>query len=89
MVTVKETALSAGDLDHVEEADEFSVLKLVERLSESVGGHVYAGHVIEQDVAVIVLVFSVLVVVIDVLCTLIMAVLADYVVRREVVSVQL
>jgi hypothetical protein len=59
MVTVKETALSARDLDHIEEADELSVLELVERLSESVSGHVRAGHVIEQDVAVIVLVFSV------------------------------
>jgi MFS-type transporter involved in bile tolerance (Atg22 family) len=43
---------------------------------------------LEINVAVLVLLFSVLVVVVDVLCTLIIAVLADYIKRWLVVGVE-
>jgi MFS-type transporter involved in bile tolerance (Atg22 family) len=54
---------------------------LIEGLCKAVGWHIYARDMLEINVAVLVLLFSVLVVVVNMLCTLIIAVLADYIKR--------
>jgi MFS-type transporter involved in bile tolerance (Atg22 family) len=54
---------------------------LIEGLCEAVGWHIYARNMLEINVAVLVLLFSVLVVVVNMLCTLMIAVLTDYIKR--------
>jgi hypothetical protein len=65
------------------------VIELVERLSEAVGGHLEAREVVEGDVTGLVLLLDVLEVVVNVLSTLMVAVLADHVKSGLVVGVQL
>jgi hypothetical protein len=64
------------------------VFKAVKRLSEAVGGHLHTGEMLEVKVAVLVLLLSVLKVRVDVLCTLVMAVLADHIESWLVVGVE-
>jgi hypothetical protein len=55
------------------------VFKAVEWLSEAVGGHLHTREMLEVKVAVLVLLLSVLKVRVNMLCTLVIAVLADYI----------
>jgi hypothetical protein len=55
------------------------VFKAVKRLSEAVGGHLHTREILKVEVAVLILLLSVLKVRVNVLCTLVMAVLADYI----------
>jgi hypothetical protein len=55
------------------------VFKAVERLSKAVSGHLHTREILKVEVAVLVLLLSVLKVRVNVLCTLVMAVLADYI----------
>jgi hypothetical protein len=64
---------------HVNEGEKLGVFEAVERLSEAVGGHLHTREMLEIEVAVLVLLLSVLKVRVDVLCTLVMAVLADHI----------
>jgi hypothetical protein len=73
---------------HVDEGEKLGVFEAVERLSEAVGGHLHTGEMLEVEVAVLVLLFSVLEVRVDVLCTLVMAVLADHIESWLVVGVE-
>jgi uncharacterized protein HemY len=61
--------------DHIDEFKKLSVACLIEGLREAVGWHINARDMLEIDVTVLVLLFSVLIVVVDVLRTLMMAVL--------------
>ena len=63
------------------------MLELVEWLGESVSRHLSTRHIIKEDIAIIVFVLSILIVVVNVLCPLKVTVLADYVIRRKVISV--
>jgi hypothetical protein len=62
---------------------------LVEGFCEAVGWHINTRDMLKINVAVLILLFSVLVVVVDVLCTLIIAVLVHYVKRWFVIGVEL
>jgi hypothetical protein len=73
----------------VDKAKELSVIYLVERLSETVSWHFSASNVIKVNVAVLILLFSVLKVVINVFSPLVVTVLANYIKCRIVISVQL
>jgi hypothetical protein len=64
---------------YVDEGEKLSVFKAVKRLSEAVGGHLRTGEMLEVKIAVLVLLLSVLKVRVNVLCTLVIAVLADYI----------
>jgi hypothetical protein len=64
---------------HVNKGEKQSVFKAVKRLSEAVGGHLHTREMLEVKVAVLVLLLSVLRVRVNVLCTLVIAVLADYI----------
>jgi hypothetical protein len=64
------------------------VFEAVERLSEAVSGHLYTREMLKVKVAVLVLLLSVLKVRVNVLCTLVIAVLADYIKSWLVVSVE-
>ena len=55
------------------------MFEAVERLSEAVGGHLHTREMLEVEVAVLVLLLSVLKVRVDVLCTLVIVVLTDYI----------
>ena len=73
---------------HVDEGEKLGVFEAVERLSEAVGGHLHTGEMLEVEVAVLVLLLGVLEVRVDVLCTLVMAVLADHIESWLVVGVE-
>jgi hypothetical protein len=64
---------------HVDKGEKLSVFEAVKRLSEAVCGHLYTREMLEVKVAVLVLLLSVLKVRVNVLCTLVIAVLADYI----------
>ena len=66
---------------HVDEGEKLGVFEAFERLSEAVGGHLHTGEMLEVEVAVFVLLLGVLEVRVDVLCTLVIAVLTDYIKR--------
>jgi hypothetical protein len=55
------------------------VFEAVERLSKAVGGHLHTGEMLKVKVAVLVLLLSVLKVRVNVLCSLVIAVPADYI----------
>jgi hypothetical protein len=73
---------------HVDENEKLSVFEAVERLSEAVGGHLHTGEMLEVEVGILVLLLGVLEVRVDVLCTLVMAVLADHIESWLVVGVE-
>jgi hypothetical protein len=64
---------------YVNKGEKLSVFKAVERLSKAVGGHLYTREMLKVKVAVLVLLLSVLKVHVNILCTLVIAVLADYI----------
>jgi hypothetical protein len=55
------------------------VFEAVERLSEAVGGHLHTREMLKVKVAILVLLLSVLKVRVNVLCTLVIAVLTNYI----------
>jgi hypothetical protein len=67
--------------DHINEFEKLSVACLIEGLREAVGWHIDARDMLEINVTVLVLLFGVLIVVVNMLCTLVIAVLADYIKR--------
>jgi hypothetical protein len=67
--------------DYINEFEKLSVACLIKGLREAVGWHIDARDMLEIDVTVLVLLFGVLIVVVNVLYTLVMAVLADYIER--------
>jgi hypothetical protein len=73
---------------HVDEGEKLGVFEAVERLSKAVGGHLHPGEMLEVEVAVLVLLLSVLKVRVDVLCTLVIAVLTDHIKSWLVVGVE-
>jgi hypothetical protein len=77
----------AGERRYVDKMKKLSVISLFERLIKAVGRHIDAGEVLKADIAVLVLLFCIHEVIIDVLCTLIAAVLADHIKCGHVVSV--
>jgi hypothetical protein len=81
--------LHARYSDHINEFEKLSVACLIEGLREAVGWHINARDMLKINVAVLVLLFSVLIVVVNVLCTLVMAVLADHIERWFVVGIEL
>jgi hypothetical protein len=64
---------------HVNEGEKLSVFKAVERLSKAVGGHLHTREMLKVKVAVLILLLSVLKVRVNVLYTLVIAVLTDYI----------
>jgi hypothetical protein len=75
--------------NHVDKAKELCVIHLVERFCKAVSWHVNASNVIKVDIAVLILLFSVLEVVVDVFSPLVVAVLANHIECGLVVGVQL
>jgi hypothetical protein len=84
----REEVLHSRYSDHIDEFEKLSVTYLVKGLREAISWHINARDMLLID-AVLVLLFSVLVVVVDVLCSLMMAVLADHIERWFVVSIEL
>jgi hypothetical protein len=64
---------------YVNKGRKLSVFEAVERLSEAVGGHLYTREMLKVKVTILVLLLGVLKVRINVLCTLVIAVPADYI----------
>jgi hypothetical protein len=73
--------LNARYTDYVNKGEKLSVLVPLKGLSEPISRHANTREVIKLDFAVFVLLFSIFKVGVNVLCTLIIAVLADYVKR--------
>jgi hypothetical protein len=73
---------------YVNKGKKLSVFKAVKRLSKAVGGHLYPREMLKVKVAVLVLLLSVLKVRVNVLYTLVIAVLTDYIKSWLVVSVE-
>jgi hypothetical protein len=55
------------------------VFKAVKRLSKAVSGHLHTREMLKVKVTVLILLLSVLKVRVNMLCTLVIAVLADYI----------
>jgi hypothetical protein len=55
------------------------VFKAVKRLSEAVGGHLHTREMLKVEVVILILLLSVLKVGVNMLYTLVIAVLADYI----------
>ena len=66
---------------YVNKGEKLNVLVLIKGLSKPISGHANAREVIKLNRAVFVLLFSIFKIGVNVLCTLIIAVLLDYVKR--------
>jgi hypothetical protein len=73
---------------YVNKGEKLSVFKAVKRLSKAVSGHLYTREMLEVKVAVLVLLLSVLKVRVNVLYTLVIAILVDYIKSWLVISVE-
>jgi hypothetical protein len=73
---------------YINKGKKLSVFKAVKRLSKAVGGHFYTREILKVKVTILILLLSVLKVRINMLCTLVIAVLADYIKSYLVISVE-